>query len=224
VSKKEKDHPFARLKELKLAGAEPKKAPPPKVKAPKSTPEEEAQAFQRLMSGVTPLGQERSRVPTTTASLEASPAKRAALHAKENVDRDTDEARARLDALVDPRFEVQDDGRHAEGRRADVPPDLVRKLRRGQFPIDGRLDLHGMRAEDARSAVEKFLREMRARRERCVLIVHGKGLHSPGGEGVLRGELSAWLSEGRASSSVDAFASAHAEDGGEGATYVLLRK
>jgi len=223
VSKKN-DHPFARLKELKLASAEPKKAPPPKAKAPKSTPEEEAQAFQRMMSGVTPMGQEKARIPTTETHREASPAKRAALHARETVDQDSEEARLRLDALVDPRFEVQDDGRHAEGRRADVSADVVRRLRRGQFPIDGRLDLHGMRAEDARSAVEKFLREMRARRERCVLIVHGKGLHSPGGEGVLRGELSAWLSEGRASSSVDAFASAHAEDGGEGATYVLLRK
>ena len=221
---KKNDHPFARLKELKLASAEPKKAPPPKAKAPKSTPEEEAQAFQRMMSGVTPMGQEKARIPTTETHREASPAKRAALHARETVDQDSEEARLRLDALVDPRFEVQDDGRHAEGRRADVSADVVRRLRRGQFPIDGRLDLHGMRAEDARSAVEKFLREMRARRERCVLIVHGKGLHSPGGEGVLRGELSAWLSEGRASSSVDAFASAHAEDGGEGATYVLLRK
>ena len=219
-----KDHPFSRLKEVKLAEAEPKKAPLPRPKAPKSTPEEEAQAFQRMMSGVTPLGQERARVATTATSLEASPAKRAALHAKENVDHDSEEARMRLDALVDPRFEVQDDGRHAEGRRVDVAPDVVRKLRRGQFPVDARIDLHGMRAEDARNAVEKFLREMRARRERCVLVVHGKGLHSPGGEGVLRGELSAWLSEGRASSSVDAFASAHAEDGGEGATYVLLRK
>lgn len=221
---KKNDHPFARLKELKIAADEAKKAPAPRPKAPKSTPEEEAHAFQRMMSGVTPLGQERSRVPTTVASPEASPAKRAALHARETVDRDSDETRLRLDALVDPRFEVQDDGRHAEGRRADVAPDVVRKLRRGQFPIDARLDLHGMRAEDARHAVEKFLREMRAKRERCVLIVHGKGLHSPGGEGVLRGELSAWLSEGRASSSVDAFASAHAEDGGEGATYVLLRR
>jgi hypothetical protein len=71
---KKNDHPFARLKELKLASAEPKKAPPPKAKAPKSTPEEEAQAFQRMMSGVTPLGQEKARVPTTEANLEASPA------------------------------------------------------------------------------------------------------------------------------------------------------
>ena len=219
-----KDHPFSRLKELKIPDAPPKNAPAPKPKPPKSTPEEEAHAFHRMMSGVTPLGHERARVPTTVTSPDASAAKRAALHARENVDHDSEEARMRLDALVDPRFEVQDDGRHAEGRRADVAPDVVRKLRRGQFPIDARLDLHGMRAEDARNAVEKFLREMRARRERCVLIVHGKGLHSPGGEGVLRGELSAWLSEGRASSSVDAFASAHAEDGGEGATYVLLRR
>ncbi|CAN5147416.1 hypothetical protein BH09MYX1_BH09MYX1_33360 [soil metagenome] len=100
----------------------------------------------------------------------------------------------------------------------------MRKLRRGLFPVDGRIALHGLRAEDARTALDKYLREMRAKRERCVLVIHGKGTHSPGSVGVLRGEISAWLSEGRAAASVEAFATAHGEDGGEGATYVLLRR
>lgn len=221
-----KDHPFSKLKELKIPekdqGAKPR--PAPKKKPEKVTAEDEALAFQRMMSGVTPLGEQGpSRVPRSPQTT-PSPTKRAAEEARANVARETDEAHARLDALVESRFEVQDDGRRAEGRRLDVTPDVVRKLRRGHFPIDGRLDLHGLRAEDARVALEGFLREMRAKRERCVLVIHGKGGHSPGGVGVLRGELSAWLSEGRAAASVDAFATAHGEDGGEGATYVLLRR
>jgi len=98
----------------------------------------------------------------------------------------------------------------------------LRKLRRGLFPIDAQLDLHGLRREDAEAALERFLREKRARRERCLLVVHGKGQHSPGGLGVLRGEIAAWLSQGRTSVHVSAFATAGREDGGEGAVYVLL--
>lgn len=223
-----KDHPFSKLKELKIPEKDKgkKPQPAPKKKPEKVTAEDEALAFQRLMSGVTPLSRDGTpaRVPRTAAAENRSDAMRAALHARENVARDTEEAHARLDALVEARFEVQDDGRRAEGRRVDVTPDVVRKLRRGLFPVDGRLDLHGLRAEDARAALEAFLRDMRAKRERCVLVIHGKGSHSPSGVGVLRGEISAWLSEGRAAASVDAFATAHESDGGEGATYVLLRR
>jgi DNA-nicking Smr family endonuclease len=65
---------------------------------------------------------------------------------------------------------------------------------------------------------------MRARGERCVLVIHGKGEHSPQGAGVLRGEMAAWLSQGAASEHVAAFTTAGEHDGGEGAVYVLLRR
>jgi DNA-nicking Smr family endonuclease len=92
------------------------------------------------------------------------------------------------------------------------------------MPIDGRLDLHGQSAAGAQKSLETFLAKQRQRGERCVLVVHGKGEHSPGQVGVLRGEMAAWLSQGGASVHVDAFATAHDEDGGEGAVYVLLRR
>ena len=50
----------------------------------------------------------------------------------------------------------------------------------------------------AREKVLAFLRDTRQRGERCVLVIHGKGAHSAGGTGVLRGEIAAWLSQGRA--------------------------
>jgi DNA-nicking Smr family endonuclease len=64
---------------------------------------------------------------------------------------------------------------------------------------------------------------MRTRGERCVLVIHGKGENRPGA-GVLRGEIAAWLSQGRAREHVAAFVTANAEDGGEGALYVALRR
>jgi DNA-nicking Smr family endonuclease len=91
--------------------------------------------------------------------------------------------------------------------------------------VDARLDLHGLGAEAARVKVLDFLAQMRTRGERCVLVIHGKGEHSPAGSpGVLRGEIAAWLSQGRAREHVAAFATAHADDGGEGAVYVALRR
>ena len=81
-----------------------------------------------------------------------------------------------------------------------------------------------MSVQEARAQVELFLRTMRARGERCVLIIHGKGEHSPLGIGLLRGEISAWLSQGTSSAHVAAFATAQNDDGGEGAVYVLIRR
>jgi DNA-nicking Smr family endonuclease len=91
------------------------------------------------------------------------------------------------------------------------------------MPIDARLDLHERTVDQAKDELVKFLGAMRARGERCVLVIHGKGEHSPRGVGILRGEVGAWLSQGRAAMHVAAFATATATDGGSGATYVLLR-
>jgi DNA-nicking Smr family endonuclease len=132
--------------------------------------------------------------------------------------------RLRVLALGHTPFEVSDEGDRVEGRRTDVPLDVLRRLRRGQFPVDARLDLHGMVAQEARARVELFLRAMRSRHERMVLVIHGKGEHSPMGLGVLRGEIAAWLSQGPSSENVAAFATARENDGGLGAVYVLLRR
>jgi DNA-nicking Smr family endonuclease len=105
-----------------------------------------------------------------------------------------------------------------------VPIGELRRLRRGSLPIDCRVDLHGMSVAEARGRLEVFLRTERARGERCVLVIHGRGQHSAGGVAVLRGEVSAWLSQGPCSAHVAAFATARGDDGGKGAMYVLLRK
>jgi DNA-nicking Smr family endonuclease len=188
---------------------------------------EEALEFHRLMSGVVPLEPKSVRVGRTDVGRSSSAglaSKRASAKSAAEEEEAAVHERLRELTLGDTRFEVEDDGRRVQGRRVDLPPDALRKLRRGLLPIDARLDLHGMRAGEARSAVEAFLGAKRARGERCVLVVHGKGEHSPRGDGVLRGEIAAWLSQGAASEHVAAFATATDHDGGEGAVYVLLRR
>lgn len=180
--------------------------------------------FHRMMSGVTPLSSDKTRVPVHN-EVRAGNAKARAAEAKAKVRAETDAVLDHLHRLVDDvaRFEVIDDGRRVEGRRVDTPPNVVRTLRRGLLPIDARLDLHGFTASEARDKLLDFLRDTRARGERCVLVIHGKGERVPGA-GVLRGEIGAWLSQGRAREHVAAFATATNEDGGEGAVYVALRR
>ena len=206
-----------------------KKRPPPAAPPPRPTsaePEDEALLLHRLFAGVQPLDRTRgSRVPKQKVERSAS-VERHVKRGRDAAQAEADAVHEHLRSLVEgrARFEVSDDGRRVEGRRVDLPPDALRKLRRGLLPVDGRLDLHGMGVPEARAQLELFLRTMRARGERCVLVIHGKGGHSPQGVGVLRGEIAAWLSQGASSEHVAAFATAEDADGGEGAVYVLVRR
>ncbi|MBX3230864.1 MAG: Smr/MutS family protein [Labilithrix sp.] len=219
----------AKMEAEERAGKKPAPPPPPRPPPPKKLTPAESLAdeltFHRMMSGVTPLADRGSRV-TVSGAARVEPKKVKQEDVRERAKREAEAVLDHLHHLVDDavRFEVTDDGKRVEGRRTDVPPALVRELRRGVLPIDGRLDLHGHGAEDARTKLLDFLKAQRTRGERCVLVIHGKGDHSERGVGILRGEIAAWLSQGRAREHVAAFATAQPADGGEGAVYVALRR
>ena len=225
--------PFDALRSLKedlkkREEASPAKRPPPqpaRVAPPAPTPDDDALVMHRLFAGVEPLDRSRGRLPKQTIDRPRD-IERLSKQAEDAARIDADAVHEHLRTLVEghARFEVEDDGVRVEGRRIDVPFDAVRRLRRGLLPIDARIDLHGSSARQARVELELFLRTMRSRGERCVLVIHGKGEHSPDGAGVLRGEIAAWLSQSAASQHVAAFATATGGDGGEGAVYVLLRR
>ncbi|MFZ2389960.1 MAG: Smr/MutS family protein [Polaromonas sp.] len=104
-------------------------------------------------------------------------------------------------------------------RRPGMGPDVVRKLRRGNWSIQRQLDLHGFRREDARDALGAFIREANKAGLRCVRVVHGKGLGSPGKTPVLKGRVQSWLIQKQ---EVLAFVQARPAEGGAGALVVLL--
>jgi DNA-nicking Smr family endonuclease len=97
----------------------------------------------------------------------------------------------------------------------------LRKLKRGEYRVALRVDLHGLNAEEALARMNRFIDSSRHARHRAVCIVHGRGLHSKDGVAVLKTRVRASL---RANRAVLAFADAPAADGGAGAVYVLLRK
>ena len=112
-------------------------------------------------------------------------------------------------------------------RRLDPagPVDLDRrtwlKLRRGNYPIDARIDLHGLTQADAFARLAGFLAMAQARGNRCVLVITGRGVRHGG---TLRGMTPRWLDEQPNRTRVLAYALANRQHGGEGALYVLLRR
>lgn len=104
-------------------------------------------------------------------------------------------------------------------RRPGVGPDVVTRLRRGHWSIQGEIDLHGLRREEAREALLRFLNESARRGQRCVRVVHGKGHGSPGKQPVLKAKVQRWLAQ---SAEVIAFAQASGPQGGAGALIALL--
>jgi len=136
------------------------------------------------------------------------------------------EAYAQLIDLVsgDGSFDIQYTDEYIEGALVGADPELLPKLRRGDFSIQAHYDLHGMTAAEARQAVERFILSSVLKGLRCVLIIHGRGLNSRDQMPVLKERMSSWLKRGRLKRLVLAFATARPCDGGAGAIYVLLRK
>jgi DNA-nicking Smr family endonuclease len=104
-------------------------------------------------------------------------------------------------------------------RRPGIGPDVTRKLRRGDWSIQRQLDLHGLRRDEAREQLSFFIREAHKQGIRCVRVVHGKGLGSPGKAPVLKSRVHSWLVQ---KIEVLAFVQAKPADGGGGALVVLL--
>lgn len=105
-------------------------------------------------------------------------------------------------------------------QRAGLRPQVMRRLRRGLYPTEDELDLHGLNQTAARDRLADFIARSRDCGRRCVRIIHGKGYRSGARGPVLKTAVNLWL---RRHMDVMAFTSARAIDGGTGAVYVLLR-
>jgi hypothetical protein len=105
-------------------------------------------------------------------------------------------------------------------RSQGIGTDVTQKLRKGHWSLQGQIDLHGLRSDEARDALGQFIRDASKRGWRCVRIVHGKGLGSPGKTPVLKSKVQRWLVQ---KTEVLAFVQAKGSEGGAGALVVLLK-
>jgi DNA-nicking Smr family endonuclease len=196
-----------------------KHRPPPHIQVDAAAAD--AEAFRAAVRDVTPLAQ----TPATTVLAKPKPRgrlrKTAAFAAAAAAAADSlDEAMP----LIGVDGTSAADGVTVDGalsfQRAGVRIQVMRRLRRGLFPIDDELDLHGLTQSAARNQLADFLVRSRDGGLRCVRIIHGKGYRSGARGPVLKTAVNLWL---RRHMDVMAFVSARAIDGGTGAMYVLLR-
>lgn len=210
--------PFKELKKL-LRGrlAKPASAPASVMRAPEPGPKPEPDdtaLFLKAVDGTRPLGdRERERL-----SVEPE--------VRRDVVSEEAEVLAQLSDLVSGQgpFELTETDEYIEGARVGVDPRLVTRLRRGEFAVQAHIDLHGMVQGEAREKLVEFVLESVRKGLRTVLVVHGRGRRSPGGQAVLKQAAARWLSRGRLGAWVLAFTTARPCDGGAGATCVLLRR
>jgi DNA-nicking Smr family endonuclease len=218
VARKPFNDAFSKLKGLARAEAAKAAAPPPPPPPAPPPPAREAsegELFESAMAGVRPI----DRGPGLVAPRPPRGAPETFWHPDLDA---VDELRALVSG--DAPFDLADTDEFIEGKVSGLDPNVVRKLRRGEFAVQAHVDLHGLTREEAKRTVEDFLRRSRSGGKRCVLVVHGRGLHSKDQLPVLKDALRTWLSTARFARLVLAFATARPVDGGGGAVYVLLRR
>lgn len=170
----------------------------------------DAELFRRVIGDVKPLSPSGKAEPTEPRPLPI-PRQRMA------------DEQAALEESLSDEFNVDtllDTDEGLSYARPGISGDILRKLRRGHWVIQGQLDLHGMRRDEAREALAEFLRNAVKRGMRCVRVIHGKGLGSVNKEPVLKSKVRSWLVQ---KEEVIAFCQARAADGGAGALVVLLK-
>ncbi len=216
MAKREKpfNNPFVGLKLEAEPPKRPPAAPPPPPR--RDDVEDEAELFRRSVGEVAPVRVGKSRAPPPeppdAASLE--------------ILNDEIEAFTRLCETVagEGPFDLSDSDEFVEGKVQGLDERVMQRLRKGEYSVQGHLDLHGLTRDEAKEALEKFVQGCRVAGQRCVLVVTGRGLHSKDQIPVLKESVQAWLTRGRIARQVLAFATARPKDGGAGAVYVLLRR
>lgn len=166
--------------------------------------------FRHAMSGAKPIDM-RNRVVLERPAPSPSPIKREA-----------DEQAALSESLNAPlSFEDRlDMGDEAAFLRTGLPRRVLSDLRRGRWVLQGQIDLHGLTRDEARAALGHFLTASLQQGHRCIRVIHGKGLGSPGRVSILKQLSRGWLAQRE---EILAFCQAGPHDGGAGALLVLMR-
>nr|WP_202412044.1 Smr/MutS family protein [Duganella fentianensis] len=175
----------------------------------------EANLFQSSLGGVQRMPEQNRYVPQAPKTATPAPAPKRKLTQAE------DDAAVLRESLSDL-FEVDhylEDDPALNYSAPGVGPDVMKKMRKGHWPVQDELDLHGMNRDQARDALVAFLTRAGQRNYRCVCVIHGRGFGSRGQEPVLKSMVHSWLVQ----KGVVAFCQARNHEGGEGALIVLLR-
>lgn len=216
------NNPFDKLKGLKLKKEKPKPlkppvAPKPTTRAGVAQDPDEEDLFARAMSGVDRMGKAQAGRQIADVAKPAPPVAA--------VDPD-EQARTMLRDLVSGKveFELEFTDEFVQGFVIGIDQKVFRQLKAGQLSPEAHLDLHGLNADQAYESLLLFMRDAYYQGKRCILLIPGRGINSPGGMPVLKQELKSWLTRDPLKRVVLGFSTAQPRHGGAGAIYVLLRQ
>lgn len=103
-------------------------------------------------------------------------------------------------------------------QKREVDAGTLRRIKSGKIPVEAVLDLHGLTHDAAKARVEQFIPAAKAKGQRLILVITGKG------SGVLRSGLTVWLDSPALQSLVLKALPAPKNKGGDGATLIYLRR
>jgi DNA-nicking Smr family endonuclease len=168
--------------------------------------------FKAHMGGVTPLKtQPRVQLTKSHRDMQSTLIRRQAAIAVDDKDNNH---------LSDNHVDMVDPQEVLSFRANGLQDGVFRKLRKGKYPLDARLDLHRKTVEQARQDVYDFIDDAKKYELRTLIILHGKG-EKEAKPALLKSWINKWLRE---LEDILAFHSAQQFDGGTGAVYVMLRK
>lgn len=184
--------------------------------APEPEPPADEEIFMAAMQGVKQMDESKGR----QIAAQATPsAQSVTIDPEEQAKRDLQKF---IQGDVEFELEYTDEFMYGYVRGLDIK--TFQQLKAGSLSVAAHLDMHGMTSDQAQENLLFFIRESYMQGHRCVLVVTGRGINSPGGYGVLRRETETWLTRDPLKRVILAFCTAQPKDGGAGAIYVLLRK
>jgi DNA-nicking Smr family endonuclease len=169
-----------------------------KPRRPAVSPEDQA-LFLAAIGGATPLGT-RDRLPIPPPP--PSPVRV-------------------VELPVEVKLTVEGDSQRYSARAPGVSRAQLAELRGGKIHAEITLDLHGETVEAGKQQLRELLVNAQRTGHRCVRVIHGKGTRSEHGAPLREAVLADLL--GPLSGLLRALWTAPPSEGGEGATYVMLR-
>ncbi|MCC2605995.1 endonuclease SmrB [Planctobacterium marinum] len=172
----------------------------------KKTDNDDWQLFQQAVQGIAPLAQDK-----VVHQTKPTPVSRA----KQKQQRSSlEQRRVRASFQFSDGYEAWfDPAQPVKFSRSKTLSGEVKRLRRGEYPPDLTLDLHGYNKEDAKWEIAEFIHTAKKYHHYCVCIVHGIGSR------VLKQQIPNWLVQ---HPDVLGFHQAPLEWGGKGALLILL--
>ena len=206
---------FSALKGVQMKPSEPLPAKLKDPPAKKSNDPDDMDLFMLAMSDVEQLGIKTDKA----ASGKTSPPVKAVIRKIEE-----SEQRLFLDAISGLKLDVKfNEENHAEVLQTKpAAGSRIKQLRRGTILVDYELDLHGLTKDEALDALNSFIKGAYRRKQKAVLVITGRGNHSPE-EPVLKKAVDKWLREDGKEMVVE-FLPAPRQMGGDGAIVVFLRQ